>query len=99
MRIAHNSMTKLGRGTQATLSLTQQGATRWEFDFCSQLVFAQIAIVRVHVVAADGFPKARHVTRACSCSCSCSLSLSPPLLLIFSLPSSRPRRGRLMAAR
>jgi hypothetical protein len=57
VRIAHNSM-KEARGSQATLSLTQQGATRWEYDFCALLVFPQIAIVRVHVVAAAGFPKA-----------------------------------------
>ena len=58
VRIAHNSMTSQAIGTQATLSLTQQAATRWDYDFCSLLVFAQIAIVRVHVVAAAGFPKA-----------------------------------------
>lgn len=58
VRIAHNSMTRQGKGSQATLSLAQQNATRWEYDFCSLLVFAQIAIVRVHVVAAAGFPKA-----------------------------------------
>ena len=57
VRIAHNSMGH-GRGTQATATLTQTAATSWAFDFCEQLVFPQIAIVRVHVVAASGFPRA-----------------------------------------
>ena len=33
-------------------------ATTWRFDFCAKLVFAQIATVRVHVVAQKGFPTA-----------------------------------------
>jgi len=58
VRIAHNSMEGQAVGTQATLSLTQSAATRWAFDFCKQLVFPTIATVRVHVVAASGFPAA-----------------------------------------
>ena len=58
VRIAHNSMQGGSVGTQATLSLTQRDATSWAFDFCDRLVFAQIATVRVHVVAASGFPRA-----------------------------------------
>ena len=54
VRIAHNVAKK---GTQATLSLTQSNATTWAFDFCAQLVFPQIAQVRVHLVAATGFPR------------------------------------------
>jgi hypothetical protein len=57
VRIAHNSM-GTAVGTQATLSLKQTSATKWAFDFCKHLVFPQIAIVRVHVIAADGFPQA-----------------------------------------
>ena len=37
VRIAHNSMTKNGVGTQATLSLTQTAGTIWKFDFCELL--------------------------------------------------------------
>ena len=58
VRIAHNSMTRNGVGTQATLSLHKALATRWEFDFCELLVFAQIAVVKVHVTALSGFPTA-----------------------------------------
>ena len=58
VRIAHNSMQGGSVGTQATLSLTQSDATSWAFDFCKKLVFPQIATVRVHVVAASGFPRA-----------------------------------------
>jgi hypothetical protein len=57
VRIAHNLMGK-AKGTQATMALTQTAATTWAFDFCDRLVFPQIAIVRVHVVAATGFPRA-----------------------------------------
>ena len=56
--IAHNSMSKGLVSTQVTRSLTQQNASKWEFDFCSSLVFPVIAIVRVHVVATEGFPTA-----------------------------------------
>lgn len=56
VRIVHNA--KGGKGTQATLSLTQKAATKWEFDFCDLLIFPVIAIARVHVVAAEGFPTA-----------------------------------------
>ena len=31
---------------------------RWLFDFCAVLVFPQIAIAKVHVSAAKGFPVA-----------------------------------------
>ena len=57
VRIAHNSMGGKEVGTQATLSLTQAKPTStWKFDFCDRLIFPQIAIVRVHVVAVSGFP-------------------------------------------
>ena len=58
VRIEHNSMEGQALGTRATLSLTQSAATSWHFDFCKQLVFPSIAVVRVHVVAASGFPAA-----------------------------------------
>lgn len=37
VRIAHNSMSH-GKGTQASLSLTQTAATTWSYDFCDSLV-------------------------------------------------------------
>eukprot|EP00966_Prymnesium_polylepis_P240834 5569455-Prymnesium_polylepis.2 len=46
------------KGTQATLSLSQVAASSWAYDFCDRLIFPQIAGVRVHVVAASGFPTA-----------------------------------------
>ena len=58
VRIAHNSNSGVAQSTQATLSLTQSNSTKWDFNFCDQLVFPQIAVVRVHVVAASGFPTA-----------------------------------------
>ena len=36
----------------------QSNATKWEFDFCDTLLFPQIAVVRVSVVAEQGFPRA-----------------------------------------
>jgi hypothetical protein len=57
--IAENANSAAGlKGSRATLSLTQHAATSWPFDFCSLLVFAQVAIVRVHVTAESGFPTA-----------------------------------------
>ena len=56
VRIAHNDFTHGAVGTQATKSLTQTAATTWAFDFCAELLFAQIAVTHVHVVAASGFP-------------------------------------------
>jgi hypothetical protein len=56
--IAHNGFSKVVASTQITRSLTQQNATKWNFDFCAELIFPVIAIVRVHVVADEGFPKA-----------------------------------------
>lgn len=38
VRIAHNSMGRNGKGTQASLSLTQTAATIWTYDFCASLV-------------------------------------------------------------
>jgi hypothetical protein len=38
VRIAHNSMGSNGKGTQASLSLTQTAATSWTYDFCDSLV-------------------------------------------------------------
>ena len=55
VRISHNSM-GTAKSTQATLSLSQTEATTWAFDFCERLVFPQIAVVRVHVMATSGFP-------------------------------------------
>lgn len=55
VRIAHNSFPN-GKGTQAELSLTQTAAKTWAFDFCSKLVFPQIASVKYHVMADSGFP-------------------------------------------
>ena len=57
-RGAKNSMQGGSKGTQATRSLTLARATVWPFDFCDALVFPQIAVVRVHMVAASGFPRA-----------------------------------------
>jgi hypothetical protein len=37
VRIAHNAMSH-GKGTQATLSVTQTAATFWHYDFCDTLV-------------------------------------------------------------
>jgi hypothetical protein len=58
VRIAHNHMGSGAKASQATLSLTQSGATSWPFDFCGLLVFPLIQIVRVHLVAEKGFPTA-----------------------------------------
>jgi hypothetical protein len=58
VRIAHNSFSKGGVGTQATKAITQSNASVWEFDFCDQLVFPTIATVRVDVITASGFPRA-----------------------------------------
>ena len=59
VRIAHNANSGGGqRGTQASMTLAQNSATKWSFDFCQLLVFAQIATVRVHVIAESGFPTA-----------------------------------------
>jgi hypothetical protein len=55
VRIAHNSMGK-ALGSQAELSLTQTGAHEWKYDFCDMLVFPQIASIKYHVVAAEGYP-------------------------------------------
>mmetsp|Transcript_12168 Transcript_12168/g.17611 ORF Transcript_12168/g.17611 Transcript_12168/m.17611 type:complete len:185 (+) Transcript_12168:1375-1929(+) len=44
------------KSSRATLSLTQQNATVWEFDFSSSLLFPTIATVRINVVAEEGFP-------------------------------------------
>eukprot|EP01063_Lacrimia_lanifica_P041119 TRINITY_DN94_c0_g2_i1.p1 TRINITY_DN94_c0_g2~~TRINITY_DN94_c0_g2_i1.p1 ORF type:complete len:512 (+),score=199.57 TRINITY_DN94_c0_g2_i1:50-1537(+) len=57
-RVSANSMTEGVVGTRATLKLAQTAATQWDFDFCSKLLFPQIASVEVSVVAASGVPKA-----------------------------------------
>ena len=57
VRIADNSMPH-ALGTQAELSLTQSNAKVWRYDFCSHLVFPQIATVKFYVMAATGFPVA-----------------------------------------
>ena len=60
VRIEHNYFSKAGTGkaSKATLSLTQANATQWVFDFCDVLVFKQVAVTKVHVTAASGFPTA-----------------------------------------
>ena len=57
VRIAHISMSNV-LGTQAELSLTQTNAKMWRYDFCTRLVFSQIATVKFHVMAETGFPVA-----------------------------------------
>ena len=58
VRIAHNSMKSGVKGTRSIKSLTQNASTNWFFDFCDELVFQQIASVRINIVAETGFPRA-----------------------------------------
>ena len=76
-------------GTQATLSLTQSAATSWTFDFCDQLLFPQIAVVRIHVVAASGFPVA--VARP-TANCTVTVETSEPVTgtITVEVDSSKP---------
>ena len=92
VRITHNSMTKAGVGTQATLSLTQTGATAWLFDFCPLLVFAQIAYTKVHVSAEVGFPLA--VARPTK-NCTVLVETSTPVTgtITVEVDSSAPYAG------
>ena len=57
-RIGDNSMQAGVKGTRATMTLKNVSSSVWRFNFCNVLLFPQIEIVRVHVVAATGFPNA-----------------------------------------
>jgi hypothetical protein len=92
--IAHNTFTQAASlaSTQITRSLTQQNATKWDFDFCASLVFPVIAVVRVHVVAAEGFPKA--VARPPS-GCKVTVETDVPVTgtITLDIDSSEPSTG------
>lgn len=92
VRIAHNSMTRAGVGTQATLCLTQTQASTWSFDFCPLLVFPQIAFTKVHVSAKAGFPLA--VARP-SKNCTVVVETSTPVTgtITVEVDSSAPHAG------
>lgn len=47
-----------GAGTRVSLTLSQNNASEWSFNFCPQLVFPTIQRVDVSIVAEAGFPVA-----------------------------------------
>ncbi|CAE8588824.1 unnamed protein product [Polarella glacialis] len=60
-RITDNSFSSAWRSSQATQSMSQVLAVSWKFDFCTELVFAQISRVSVSLQSEAGFP--RHAVR------------------------------------
>ena len=88
VRIADNSMAH-ALGTQAELSLTQSHAKVWQYDFCSRLVFPQIATVKFHVTATTGFPVA--VARPPQ-GCTVTIETSEPVTgtIVVEVDSSAP---------
>jgi len=89
-RIEHNSEGKVG--TKVTQSLTQTAATMWNFNFCDELLIPQIAIARVHVSAATGFPTA--VARPTT-DCNLVVETSVPVTgtVTVDVDSSEPSAG------
>ena len=67
VRITHNYFSRNAKVTQATRALTQEKATQWRFDFCDILLYPVIAVAKIHVSAASGFPRAvARPTQNCS---------------------------------